>query len=302
MKKKILCMILAAVMLIGATVIPATAAEGKMPFSDVKSGKWFYGAVEYVWKNDLMNGLTKDTFGPNEPMNRAMLVTVLWRAEQPPATQDTTPFTDLKAKWYKDAVTWAYNNNVVNGTTATTFSPLLPITREQIATIFFRYAEFTGCDTSASADITKFPDGAKVAKYAKAAMSWAVAEGLITGTKVGDKNYLDPKGNATRAQVATILERYLEAAPKSLSDRIDGKLEALFCYNHDDLNIQFGNSATLTEESLNACLGKIFGCKVEVGEGINELFDRYVGAGNGGICWADEDVETTFTDESTGET
>ena len=300
MKKRIASFLLAAVMLIGVMILPTTAAS--TPFKDVKEGKWYTKPIKYVYDNKLMNGMTDTIFEPDSPMTRSMLVTVLWRVEDAPKPGGKTPFTDLKMKWYMDAVAWAYENSIVKGTSEKAFSPNTSITREQIATIFFRYAEFAGRDTSAKADLTAFPDGAKVAKYAKAAMSWAVGEGLITGTKVGDKNYLDPKGNATRAQVATILERYLEAAPKSLSDRIDGKLEALFCYNHDDLNIQFGNSATLTEESLNACLGKIFGCKVEVGEGINELFDRYVGAGNGGICWADEDVETTFTDESTGET
>ncbi len=181
------------------------------PFKAVTDGQWYTEAIKYVYYHGLMNGMTDTTFEPNSNMSRAMLVTVLWRAEGSPAPKGTTPFTDLKAKWYKDAVAWAYENSIVKGMSDTTFAPNNSITREQIAAIFYRYAEFKGEDVSKRADISKFPDGSKVSKYARDAMSWAVAEGLISGTKVGDKDYLDPKGNATRAQVATILMRYLES-------------------------------------------------------------------------------------------
>ena len=179
------------------------------PFKDVKDGKWYTEPIKYVYYHGLMNGMTDTTFEPNSNMSRAMLVTVLWRAEGSPAPKGTTPFTDLKAKWYKDAVAWAYENKIVNGMSDTTFAPNNSITREQIAAIFYRFADFKGEDVTGREDISKFPDGSKVSKYAKEAMSWAVAEGLISGTKVDGKDYLDPKGNATRAQVATILMRYL---------------------------------------------------------------------------------------------
>ena len=181
------------------------------PFKDVKDGKWYTEPIKYVYYHGLMNGMTDTTFEPNADMSRAMLVTVLWRAEGSPAPKGTTPFTDLKAKWYKDAVAWAYENKIVNGMSDTTFAPNNSITREQIAAIFYRFADFKGEDVTGREDISKFPDGSKVSKYAKEAMSWAVAEGLISGTKVDGKDYLDPKGNATRAQVATILMRYLES-------------------------------------------------------------------------------------------
>ena len=164
-------------------------------FTDVKPGKWYTEAVNYVYTYGLMNGMTETTFEPNSPMSRAMLVTVLWRAEGSPEPASATPFTDLKSKWYKDAVAWAYENGVVNGMTATTFGPDVSISREQIATIIYRYAEFRGDDVSARASITSFPDASKVSKWAKDALSWAVAEGIISGTKSGN---------------TTILMRYLE--------------------------------------------------------------------------------------------
>ena len=193
-------------------VIPKTGRElidSTKVFKDVKPGKWYTEAVDYVYTYELMNGMTDDTFAPNADMSRAMLVTVLWRAEGSPAPKGSAPFTDLKARWYKDAVAWAYENKIVNGITATSFAPDSSVTREQIAAIFYRFAGFKGRDVSGAADITKFPDGSKVSKYARPAMSWAVADGLISGTKIGGADYLDPKGNATRAQVATILMRYL---------------------------------------------------------------------------------------------
>ena len=178
-------------------------------FKDVKSNSWFKKAVDFVYTYGLMNGMTEDTFAPNAAMSRAMLVTVLWRAEGSPEPKGSAPFTDLKAKWYKKAVAWAYENEIVKGMTATTFAPDAALSREQIAAIMYRYSEYKGGDVSARADLSGFPDGSKTHSYAKDAMSWAVAEGLISGVKQGSVHYLDPRGNATRAQVATILLRYL---------------------------------------------------------------------------------------------
>ena len=254
MKKRILSAILAAVMLLGMIIMPATAAEGKMPFTDVKSGKWYYEAVEYVWKNDLMNGMTATTFEPNTAMNRGMLVTVLWRVEGSPAPKGTTPFTDLKQNYYKKAVAWAYENEIVNGTTKTTFAPENPITREQIATIFYRYAQFAKRDTSAKGDLSKFPDNSKVAKFAKDAMTWAVGEGLISGTKIDGKDYLDPKGNATRAQVATILMRYLESGKDPMVNAFNDFLDEYLCPTHNTLHLTFQYGGDLTIESFGKLL------------------------------------------------
>ena len=180
-------------------------------FTDMpKYGNWAHEGLDFCLENGLIAGMSKDTVAPAGVMTRAMLVTVLWRAEGKPEAQGKTPFTDVKAKWAKDAVAWAYENEIVKGMTATTFAPDDKLSREQIATILYRFTEYKGGDVSARADLSGFPDGGKTHSYAKDAMSWAVAEGLISGVKQGNMNYLDPRGNATRAQVATILMRYLE--------------------------------------------------------------------------------------------
>lgn len=177
-------------------------------FKDVKNSSWFKDAVDFVLNNGLMDGKGAGLFAPDEPTERAQLVTILWRLAGSPDVTDATPFTDLKQDWYKTAVAWAYKNNIVNGITDTEFRPNEAVTREQIAAILYRYCEVMGYDVSARSELD-FPDASKVRSYAVENMKWAYAEGFITGTK--DETgvlKLDPRGEATRAQIATILMRF----------------------------------------------------------------------------------------------
>ena len=154
--------------------------------------------------------MTKNTFEPDTSMTRAMLVTVLWRYAGKPAEGENT-FTDVPAGlWYTDAVAWAAHNNIVSGVGDNKFDPNGNITREQMATILYRYASSQGLDTSAKADLSAFPDAGNISGYAQSPLGWAVAEGLIKGSD----GKLLPQGNATRAQVATILMRFIENVMK----------------------------------------------------------------------------------------
>ncbi|MBQ6678112.1 MAG: S-layer homology domain-containing protein [Clostridia bacterium] len=179
-------------------------------FNDVSTDDWFVNYVDYAYSYGLMNGVSAKSFDPEGTMTRAMLVTVLWRIEGKPAPKGPSPFKDLTEDWYRDAVSWAYDNEIVKGMSATTFEPNNPLTREQIAAIICRYSSFKGNDVSKTTDITKYPDYKTVSDWAVTNMKWAVAEGLITGSREGGKDYLAPQANATRAQVAAILMRYLE--------------------------------------------------------------------------------------------
>ena len=180
-----------------------------LPFTDVQEGDWFYDAVVYAYINELFNGTSATTFSPNGTMTRSMLVTVLWRMEGAPTVNSTNPFTDVAAgTWYTDAVVWANDAGIVNGTSATTFDPDGSVTREQIATILYRYAKIKGWDISGASSLGTFLDGAQVSDWAARAMEWTYAEGLITGKNGGR---LDPQGQASRAEVATILMRLLES-------------------------------------------------------------------------------------------
>lgn len=184
-----------------------------LPFSDVAESAWYYSAVEFAYENSLFAGATDITFAPNAPMTRAMLVAVLWRMDgRPVAGGVGTAFADVPdGQYYTEAVRWASENGIVAGVSETRFQPNGNITREQIAAIIYRYARFQGRDTSASADLSVFPDSSSVSDYAKTAISWANASGLISGIKESDGTVrLSPKGSATRAQVASILMRYLQ--------------------------------------------------------------------------------------------
>ncbi len=180
-------------------------------FADVNPDSWYYNAVEYVVRYDLFKGTAENTFEPNTPMNRAMLVTVLWRADGMPAPVGDASFADVQSgKWYTGAVLWAVENQIVNGIGGGKFDPTGAVTREQMAAILYRYCDKKGLDTTKRANLSAFPDAAKVSNFAEEALQWAVAEKLIGGTIVGNSSYLDPQGSATRAQVATILMRFLE--------------------------------------------------------------------------------------------
>ena len=192
----------------------ALRPEVSANFSDVSGSDWYCEAVGYAVENGLMNGMGEGKFEPDTAMSRAMLVTVLWRYAGSPV-EGTNDFTDVsKDAWYAQAVAWAAKNGVVTGVGDGKFDPEGKITREQMAAILYRYSKALGLDVSQTAELSAFPDGSKTSDYAKEALSWAVAEGLITGTKNGSSTYLDPQGSATRAQVATILMRYIENTAK----------------------------------------------------------------------------------------
>ena len=177
------------------------------PFPDVDENDWFYDEVVYVYENGLMNGVENNRFAPNTATNRAMLATILYRLAGQPDVSGEMPFTDVAAgTWYTDAVLWAAQNGIVNGIGENQFGPMGTLTREQLVTMLYRYAEAEGYDVSAAADLSGYPDAGKVQPYAQEAMSWAVAEGIVEGM---DGN-LNPAGNATRAQIATILMRFCE--------------------------------------------------------------------------------------------
>jgi len=187
---------------------------GEGLFWDVKEGDWFCDEVYYCYENDILNGTGVGRFQPDGVTTRAMVVTVLYRLAGSPEVEGELPFTDVEAgQWYSDAVLWANQNEIVNGVGGDRFAPTANITREQIATILYRYSKFTGIEMAEGADLTTFPDSGKVADFALEGMAWAVAEGLITGTVSGGTTTLSPQASATRAQLATIISRYQQMFP-----------------------------------------------------------------------------------------
>ena len=196
--------------------IPAVSVDVTQMFTDVTKN-WAYPGIQYCVTHGIMGGMGDGTFAPTGTTTRAQIVQILYNLEGTPAVSGTTPFTDLTANWYKPAILWAYQNNVVAGTSPTTFDPDQPVTREQIAVILTQYMfhVLKMERTWTPADLSKFPDGANVSSWAKEAMQDAVALGLINGTKAPDGLvYLDPQGSAARQQVATILMNFCQNVKK----------------------------------------------------------------------------------------
>ena len=181
-------------------------------FLDVPAGEWYHDAIETCVDLGLFNGTGAAKFSPEDTMTRAMLVTVLWRLDGKQAPKETGAFTDVpEGTWYTEAVAWAAENGIVNGVGDRKFEPDGSVTREQIATIFCRYAASKGIDTQKQADLTSYSDVNEISDYAKEAMAWVNAEGLIIGNQIGDQVLLQPQNDATRAQVATIFVRFVNS-------------------------------------------------------------------------------------------
>lgn len=184
-------------------------------FSDVPEN-WAYPGIVYCVEHGLMDGVGEGRFDPNGATTRAMIVTILWRQAGSPAPENAASFTDLTQDWYRDAVAWAEENGIAHGRGASIFDPDTPITREELATFLQRFTESVlGKDVSDAADLTGFPDADAVSDYARPAVAWANAVGLIQGDAENDGAiYLRPKATATRAQAATILMRFCENIAK----------------------------------------------------------------------------------------
>ena len=203
-------------------------STGENPFTDVSEKDWFFDDVLFVYDYGLMVGTGKTLFSPHETVTRGMMATILWRMEGSPIPKGKNSFTDVEAgKWYADAITWTAENGIFADYDKDRFKPDDPITREQLAAIFYRYADYKDYDLTVKGDLDKFKDADEITDYAKTAMQWAVGSDLVKG-KSG--NLLDPQGTATRAEIAAMLHRFIEKyelvrgiAPGGLMGWIDPK-------------------------------------------------------------------------------
>ncbi|MBR5430623.1 MAG: S-layer homology domain-containing protein, partial [Firmicutes bacterium] len=207
MKRRTMLVSAAAVLLLLLiALIPGAALGAGVAYDDVQPGDWYYDAVQYVSDNGLMQGVGNNTFAPGDDVTRGMIVTIIYRLDGSPAVSGDCPFSDVAAgSWYEKAVTWAAANGIVNGYSAASFGPDDSITREQMALIFYNYAKYKGYDVTTTADISSFIDSNNVHDWARDAMSWCTAVGLINGM---GGNALAPEGSSTRAQAAAVLMRF----------------------------------------------------------------------------------------------
>ena len=215
-------------------------------YADVSEDEWYADAVKFVTEKGLMNGVSKTAFAPDGTTSRAMIVTILFRAAGSPEAAKENPFADVPdGEWFTDAVRWASETGVVTGYDEKTFGPDDAITREQLALILFRYAGWQGADVSKRDDLKAFSDADAVSGWAKEAVQWAVAEGLINGV---EKDVLSPGGSATRAQAAAILMRFLGSAEEDLPLAL---VQSVDCYGIDFETNDWELQRTLTYEYEN---------------------------------------------------
>ena len=185
----------------------------ELNFTDVKESDWFFKGVEYVVDKGIMSGVSENEFAPSGKLTRAMLVQMLYNMESRPACDAENAFMDVPVgQWYTDAVIWANDAKIVSGMGEGLFAPNMEITREQMVAMLYNYAKYKGYDVTASADLSAFADTASVSAWAQPAMQWAVAEGYISG--MGDSQ-LAPQGTATRAEIASVIMRFMEATAES---------------------------------------------------------------------------------------
>ncbi len=270
--KKTLSLILA-VFMIAAAVSAAIPAAAAARFFDVAEDRWSYQYVEYAAEHGLMQGVGGGMFDPEGTMTRSMVVTVLWRQEGSPAIDYRPVFKDVAdGEWYAAATLWAKDNGVVMGTSGTTFSPDDRITREQLVTMLFRYADFKGLDTSSGESVDRFPDASAVSDWARTAVAWATDKGIIKGNRIKGEDCLDPRGNATREQFATIIYRFRELPGSDetalkedpLSDAVDNMEETLFCAEHGALHAEFGAPGTLNAGTLSNLFVSALGLDISI--------------------------------------
>ncbi len=186
-----------------------TAIAGEFPFNDVHEEAWYREAVEFMYENGLMNGMKEDSFAPEETVSRAMVVTILYRLAGSPEVTGTTQFTDLEAgNWYEDAVIWGFKQGIIKGIDETTFGPYVPVTREQMITFLYRYAQAMGYEVSVNLEtkLDEFTDAELIYPYALEAVTWAVQENIINGMGHG---LLIPYGTSTRAQLAQMMMKFI---------------------------------------------------------------------------------------------
>lgn len=244
-KKRWFALLLALVLVMSLLPISSLAANvGK--YADVSEDEWYADAVKFVTEKGLMNGVSETAFAPDGTTSRAMIVTILYRAAGSPEAAKENPFEDVPAgAWFTDAVRWASETGVVTGYDEKTFGPDDAITREQLALILFRYAGWQGADVSKRDDLKAFSDADAVSGWAKEAVQWAVAEGLINGV---EKDVLSPGGSAARAQAAAILMRFLGSAEEDLPLAL---VQSVDCYGIDYETNDWELQRTLTYEYEN---------------------------------------------------
>ena len=288
---------LAVMMLCGMIPAVSVAQDGALPFTDVKESHWFYEAVAYCYSNGYISGMTETTFVPSGNLTRAQFLTILAGvagADLEAYEGKDSGFADVKpSHWYNEEVCWAVDNGITSGISETRFGPDSDVTRSQLARFFYVYTEKTNGSISGRADLSGYPDAAKVQDWAKECVEWAVDSGLISGVNKNDVNYLDPNGKATRAQVAVMFTKY-----DSLTPEYKGRI---VCWGDSVTQGIFTGFGDVAEVPYPERLGEILGVE-SLNYGIGGEIGQQIACRQGAIpfyAWASEDMPLVIPAECT---
>ena len=300
MKKLLSFFLIIAMLLPSLGIAFPIGAEGDFDsskvFIDVPAKAWYREYVDFVASRGIMGGSGQEnTFKPADLSTRAMVTVILHRLEGEPAASSKAPFTDLKQKWYIPAAHWAYESGVVKGSSGTTFNPNGMVTRQELVTMLYRYAEYRGLDVSQRQDFSDFADAKKVANWAKESMEWALATGLINGRDEGGKVLLAPKGNTPRREMAAMLSRFitkLEEGEKAEVDPLYANADSLkataACETHrSSLHMELGQPSGLTQAQLSVAIVSALGLDLSIysaelaGGAFEKFFTAYSAVKNG---------------------
>ena len=245
MKKSIITS-LVLIVLIAFVCIPgyvSAANNSTIPFTDVSISSWYYSAVKYAYENKLVSGINSKTFAPNQKLTRGMLVTILNRKEGSPRAKGKSTFTDVQdsSKYYYNSVVWATENKIVNGLSSKKFGPTANITREQLAVILYNYAKYKSTYIPTVANLRDFYDADDVAEWAYSGIRWTISVGIVNGSIKNNEKYLNPKGNATRAEATAMVVNYCKKVENNSNYKYIKMTEELYNkYNNDKYCFNIG--------------------------------------------------------------
>ena len=289
--KRLLSMLLMCCLLLGT--VPLSASAVYLPFQDVSSKAWYRNAVEYVYQHGLMNGKSSVTFEPESNLLRAEMCQLLYNLEGKPTVGGSYFWDVSRSDWYFEAVNWAFEKGIVSGKDRGNFDPESPVTREQMVRILFNYAVYKGYDTSSRASLSRYVDASRISSYAVSSVQWAVSQGILSGTS---QTTISPTGTAIRAQVASVLMKFLEnlSNPPEEPEQ-PGELDSVeYEIQRKDHSYRNGSGQVMIQAFYDLVVLKGDSSSIQkINKAIEADYQEYVRSTEEAISWAKDDAHLT---------
>lgn len=289
--KRLLSLLLACCLILAS--FPLSASAAYLPFSDVASNAWYRNAVEYVYQHGVMNGKSRVAFEPESNLLRAEMCQILYNLEGQSEVRGSYFWDVSRSDWYFEAVNWAFEKGIVSGKDRGNFDPESPVTREQMVRILFNYAEYMGYDTSSRASLSRYVDASRISSYAVSSVQWAVSQGILSGTS---QTAISPTGTAIRAQVASVLMKFLEnlSNPPEEPEQ-PGELDSVeYEIQRKDHSYRNASGQVMIQAFYDLVVLKGDSPAIQkINEAIEVDYQEYVSETTQAISWAKDDAHLT---------